>query len=1800
MRNIAFCFLTSLMLLTSATVQAQDRSIALFVPRQSMVWNNIVYWAQDAAADLGIPLIVYNAAEKQDRLVVQVESAMRRGVDGIIFPAFRNTGEKVLQLADQYKVPTILINSPMLYTEHRPRAKYKYWIGSILPDNEKAGADLIQNLIDDATLRVSPEVRILAIEGNPQDETSVLRMRGLNSYIRHQENVEQIKIATGNWERATAYEQFTNHMRSFPETNIVWCADDNMAMGVVEAIKDLAIEKKIIIGGIGWDADAISAIEKDHLQVSIGGNFLEGAWATVLMFDYLHGFDFASEATQFNSPMVSITRATIGNFASITRLNPGSINFGQFSKALNPDLNLYQLDLQSIADKIERQAATFELTEDEKIWLEEHRQMRLGIDPDWPPFDYIDANGAHAGIASDYVQILNARLELEMSPIKGLVWAEVLAGARSGRIDVIPVVARTPDRSEYLAFTRPYLSFPMVILTRSDAPFVNGIQDFDDNRVAVGKGHASQEMIERNYPGKKLFVAKNIDEALKALSSGKVDAYVDNIASITYATQKLGLTNLKVAMTTPWKMDLVFGVRKDWPQFVTILDKFLLSIPAAEKAGIHSRWINVRIERRIDWKLVAGIVIPILLVGATIVVVFIRWNRALTREVTERKKTETALKESRASARGLLDATQESLLLLNQEGTIMAVNATAAQRFKSLPSELTGMNLFDLLPSEIRKTRKRHFDLVIKTGQPAQFEDTREGLIFQNHYNAVTEKSGKITGVAVFAQDITDRKRAEETIRTSEKNLSQIIDFLPDPTWVVDNKGKVVSWNRAIEKLTGIKADSILGKGNYEYSLAFYPERRPVLIDLVRKWSSEHEKKYISVKKKGENLISESYHADMGPEGMYLSGVAGILYDALGNPSGAIESIRDITTIKRVEIELKKLSQAIEQSPTYVVITDPQGTIEYVNPKFSGLTGYSAKEAVGQNPSILSSGLHPAEYYMELWETLLSGKSWHGEFCNKKKNGEIFWESASISPIRNSEGDITHFVAVKEDITNRKRMEEELREAKIIADEANKAKGDFLANMSHEIRTPMNAVIGMAHLALKTDLNSRQQDYLNKIQSSANALLGIINDILDFSKIEAGKMQMESIDFNLEEVLDNLANLITVKAREKKDLEVLFATAHNVPRQLVGDPLRLGQVLINLANNALKFTDSGEIVVSTVLKDENDEKVTLQFSVSDTGIGMTAEQSATLFKSFSQADTSTTRKYGGTGLGLAICKKLTEMMNGNITVESTPGEGSTFRFTAELGRGQAAERRRHRTPSDLREMNVLVIDDNATSREILQDMLESFSFEVTLAASGEEGLSELESAYTRKPFELIVMDWKMPGMDGIETARSLRNQPRFADAPAIILVTAYGREEIMQQADEIGLEGFLLKPVSPSVLFDTIMQAFGKERWARQKEEIDLKKDFGGVETLEGASVLLVEDNEINQQVAREILEGAGLRVALANNGSEAIAQLDSTMFDAVLMDVQMPVMDGYTATRNIRSDDRFADLPIIAMTAHAMAGDHEKSLATGMNDHVTKPIEPDKLFATLARWIQPQKGNRRGLSEEQVSQKPLVDITGAGTGNTATGAGKVDLPDSIPGFNLSEGLNRLQGNKQLYQKLLLKFATEYSGAVEEFQAALKAGDKELAHRLVHSIKGIAGNLAAAELQEAAMTLENLVKSADHVEKITKQDLDGKLDKFEKALDRAITAIQAIIPADEAASTAPDTERAETLPPDLAREAAARLKEAAEMGDVTELQAIADDFNARLNQFTAYRDRIVELADDFDFDGIADIVTQLEKMADTG
>lgn len=631
----------------------------------------------------------------------------------------------------------------------------------------------------------------------------------------------------------------------------------------------------------------------------------------------------------------------------------------------------------------------------------------------------------------------------------------------------------------------------------------------------------------------------------------------------------------------------------------------------------------------------------------------------------------------------------------------------------------------------------------------------------------------------------------------------------------------------------------------------------------------------------------------------------------------------------------------------------------------------------------------------------------------------------------------------------------ELIIAKENAEALTKAKSDFLANMSHEIRTPMNAIIGLNSLLFKTNLTEKQYDYVKKIDQSSKSLLGIINDILDFSKIEAGMLSMEAIEFDIDEVLDNVSNLLSIKAFDK-GIEFVVIKSCDIPRYLIGDPLRLGQVILNLANNSIKFTDNGEVIIRLENKGISGSKVNISISVEDSGIGMTEEQIGRLFSAFTQADSSTTRKYGGTGLGLTISKNLVEMMDGTINVESNYGQGSRFFFNAVF---EIGSHRPHveRLNDDLADMKVLVVDDNSAARSVMQEYLKEFRINVRAVASGFEAIKEIDESY-----HLILLDWKMPGIDGIETW--IRIQEKLGDKlPKAIITSAFDKDEIAHKAKNAGIDKILMKPVSQSLLYDTILDVFGTKTMA-QATINDLDKT-GNLDSIRGAKILLVEDNLINQQVAKEILENEGFWVDIANNGRIAVKMVTDNSYDIVLMDLQMPILDGYQATNQIRALD-FTELPIIALSADAMQGTRERVIGAGMDDYLTKPINSELLFEMLIKFVIPGKRNLYIQPKNKIEDKYF------------------ELLSQLRSFDVATALQRISGNQGLYIDILKKFRNNYIIFSDEIERLASTGDIHSLARQLHTLKGVAGNIGANDIHYLAQVLETKLNSGEDILKL--------------------------------------------------------------------------------------------------------------------
>ena len=707
-----------------------------------------------------------------------------------------------------------------------------------------------------------------------------------------------------------------------------------------------------------------------------------------------------------------------------------------------------------------------------------------------------------------------------------------------------------------------------------------------------------------------------------------------------------------------------------------------------------------------------------------------------------------------------------------------------------------------------------------------------------NRMNGVLVNVGQaFTKMVASLRELTGRLEEKVSERTKELAESQckmadIINFLPDATLVVDKQGRVIAWNYAMEKLTGIKSSEIMGKGDYEYAIPFHGQRRPILIDLVLNPDPKYETTYNMFRREGRKLLCETHALQLKHGEAYLFGTASALYDANGVEVGAIETLRDVTEWKRVE--------------------------------------------------------------------------------------------------------------------------KELIDARCTAEEATRARSDFLANMSHEIRTPMNGVIGMTNLLMQSDLNPEQKEYARTVQTSADTLLTIINDILDFSKIEAGKLDFENIDFDLRLTLDELIELLSVKAEEKR-LEFAGYIQPDVPSLLKGDPGRMRQIFMNLASNAIKFTSSGEVIIEAQLVQETEHNATIRFSVRDTGIGIPADRLNRLFKSFSQVDSSTTRKFGGTGLGLAISKRLVEMMGGKIGVESEEGKGSVFWFTVCLEKQHnAAQCQPVVVPSgDIRGKRILAVDDNETNRKILLASLQSWQCRATVAADADQAMALLKlAAQNETPFEMAILDFMMPGTDGESLGRAIKNDPELKDT-RMVMLTSRGMRGDAARASDLGFEAYLTKPIRQSHLLDAILSVFGKQNDGGQAAGDEIITRHSLAESRKHQRrILLVEDNAVNQKVALIHLKKYGYCAEVACNGREALEAVEKCRYDLILMDIQMPEMDGYEATRAIRGAGH--SLPIVAMTANAMKGDREKCLEAGMNDYLSKPVNPKELLEKILFWSEP------------------------------------------------------------------------------------------------------------------------------------------------------------------------------------------------------------------------------------------------------
>jgi len=811
------------------------------------------------------------------------------------------------------------------------------------------------------------------------------------------------------------------------------------------------------------------------------------------------------------------------------------------------------------------------------------------------------------------------------------------------------------------------------------------------------------------------------------------------------------------------------------------------------------------------------------------------------------------------------------------------------------------------------------------------------------------------------------------------------------------------------------------------------------------------------------------------------------LEDAVKERTAELKSTNDELVIKNNQLRTYQdiLSASEEKyrllteyaSDVIWVLNLSENKFAYISPSIFQLRGLTVDEAMSEK---LEDAMTPDSLKLIIEAIKINSAEFVGDPENPKyyineiqqphKNGSLVWIEVSTKYRYNFNGEI-EIVGVSRNINDRKQIENDLIEAKKQAEKSTRIKSEFLANMSHEIRTPMNAIMGFSNLAMKTNLNDKQGDYIRKISASAQTLLGIINDILDFSKIEAGKMEFENVSFNLEELIYNVQNLLPVKPADK-GLDFIVDLSPEIPRILLGDPLRLSQILTNLINNSIKFTETGYILLKVELLSKNYE-TKLKFSVKDTGIGISEEKRNLLFIPFSQADTSVTRKFGGTGLGLAISKNLVELMSGEISVESDIYKGSEFSFTAVFGFTPEYTQNNFVFPEELCRLKILIVDNNKISSGIISNLLKSFGCRADCEYSGIGAVQKIVENHNDYQYDLLFIDYDLPEINGIDIAVKIRDTVDLKNRIDIILMDDAGNDDII---DNQLIAAVIKKPVMPAELFNTVLKVYGYKKAEILINDVKINATQNNTIGLSGVKVLLVEDNLMNQQIAREILENADIKVYLAGNGQQALDMLANESFDIVLMDIQMPVMSGYEATRLIRKIEKFKDLPIIAMTAHAMSGAKEQCLSQGMNDYISKPIDSDNLYGILLKWInRDHRDNNHRDKQINLGNVPQVKPFSDKNINPSID----DFPERLEGFDLSAGLVRLGGNKKLYRELIIAFAGEYSNIAEETAAFITQEKFREADMLIHSIKGASGNLSAMELYEFSKILETAIKDKD-------------------------------------------------------------------------------------------------------------------------
>lgn len=1049
------------------------------------------------------------------------------------------------------------------------------------------------------------------------------------------------------------------------------------------------------------------------------------------------------------------------------------------------------------------------------------------------------------------------------------------------------------------------------------------------------------------------------------------------------------------------------------------------------------------------------------------------------RDITTRKQEQVALRRSLSQLRATLQSTADGILVVDNSARVTGYNQRFAELF-DIPTEMLESCEENPVLVHLQRIAKDPSGFLVRvhaiyaepTSNSSDLIELADGRIIERFSCPQWVDDRPVARVWSF-RDVTKAKQTKKALVEQTLLLEAMLNAIPAPVFYKDVRGTYLNCNPAFLELMQLPRERVIGNDVQENTSRAHAE-----------WIRQKDAALLS---SGGSISYEAEHPRADGTSVQLMVTKAIFTTVDGAPAGIVGVILDITERKQSEEKLRSsterlrmLWQAVQQSPASVLVTDAQGSIQYVNPKFTEVTGYSAEEVLGRKPGLLRSGKTPPATYADLWTTITSGQNWRGRLCNRKKNGKLVWESVLVTPIKDDRGTVVQYLAMKEDITAIKRAEEALRNSNrrlekaivkaeklmVEAEAANLAKSQFLANMSHEIRTPMNSIIGMTGLLLNSPLTSEQRKRAEVVRVSGETLLSLINDILDFSKIEARKLGLEVIDFDLHHTLQQAVEMVAVKAHEK-GLEIICRIDSDVPTLVKGDPGRLCQVLVNLAGNAVKFTQRGQVQVHAHLDSEDETRARICVDVTDTGIGIPQERLSILFHPFTQVDGSITRQFGGTGLGLAICKQLVELMGGTISVQSQAGKGSCFSFSVLLDKQPLQPTPDLSSALCLQQARVLVVDDNQANAALLTGCLRDWGCRCAEAHNPAEAIEQLrEAAHSADPFLVALLDLTMPDVAATELAARIREDPALKGLK-LILMRPLGQGGDVALPPQRRCCTYIYKPIRLTQLYDCLKRAIdGRlhlgERSTLVKPSDRLSRAAGD----SCLSILVVEDHPMNQAVILETIKTLGHRADPVANGFEALQSLREIPYHLVLMDCQMPEMDGFEATRRIRAGEagtQNSRLPIIALTAHALADDRQKCLQAGMDDYLPKPVRIEDVAAILERW-----------GEKACTATKQGECNEAASDSLETWESDKVRPvaEKRMTFNKEMLVSNLMGNQVLAKRAASLFLADLPKQVLALRVSVETKDYSECVRLSHRFKGAFAQLGAETAADIASEME--------------------------------------------------------------------------------------------------------------------------------